>query len=779
MHFNFILRELQSKIRYKIIIPFLALTFLVALAGSTVALGLAAGSQQERFNNLVAEVTRSTNDSLERQEIAYLEYLQQIIFAPANPQTGAPAPVEALQNNNRQQILTAVTPYFLTGMRDSSLLFDRLVVFNTTGQALVDIGRYPLDATNTFTSFAQLDYSSSPYVARVLAGDRVGGGDKYAGVMQISTELANEEPSAGDPPTAFYFVTVTPVYRNNDADSNIVGGIILAQRLDRTVELLADRSRAAVVTIYGDQGQALVSSALEIGESEQENGVSISAIDIRQSTLEQLRAGQAPEEQSVFDVQEINQREYQMAFTPLLIRQIPVGYIAAGLTRDYVFSTVNDIQTPIWILTVIFMFAIFAVGAYVARQITRPLEELVFTARSVTSGDLRRRSQVKTKDEIGDLSNSFNTMTEYLLHLYNRVLAESGQLKAIVESITDGIIVCNRAGEIQMTNPAVARLLDLRDGDALPARFGDMPLELLPDGAAGFGPSHGANLYALGERIVRVADAPIMAKGKYLGDVYVLQDMTEEVNIAKAKTNFINTISHELQTPVTTLQSTTDILVYGRSHGKLNEGQLSEVKIMQQKLMGMTKLIKNVLAIANIDSGSTAFEPEVLDVRETIEDMIWNMQRMIKEKGLYLDMDIPEDLPPVLADYELLEMIVKQLIDNAYRYTEKGGITITAVPIDGFVQINVTDTGPGIRPENYERIFERFVRGTEPGQGVDSQERGIGLGLSIVKHLVEHHEGHVWVTSEPGHGSTLSFTLRQADVVGTPEEQGRAFGTAA
>jgi two-component system phosphate regulon sensor histidine kinase PhoR len=159
--------------------------------------------------------------------------------------------------------------------------------------------------------------------------------------------------------------------------------------------------------------------------------------------------------------------------------------------------------------------------------------------------------------------------------------------------------------------------------------------------------------------------------------------------------------------------------------------------------------------------------------------MTWNMQRMIKEKGLYLDIDIPEDLPPVLADYELLDMIVKQLIDNAYRYTEEGGITITAVPIDGFVQVNVTDTGPGIRPENYERVFERFVRGTEPGQGVDSQERGIGLGLSIVKHLVEHHEGHVWVTSEPGQGSTLSFTLRQADVVGTPEEQGRAFGTAA
>jgi signal transduction histidine kinase len=414
------------------------------------------------------------------------------------------------------------------------------------------------------------------------------------------------------------------------------------------------------------------------------------------------------------------------------------------------------------------MLAIIGLGVYIARQITLPLDELVNTAQSVTAGDLRRRSRVRSKNEIGELSRSFNTMTESLLHLYNRVQAERGQLAAIVESIGDGIVVCNRSGHIQMANRAMRRWLGLNDEDALPLKFADLPLLPLPEGERAFSPDHVSNLQVIGERIVRVSDAPIMAKGQYLGDVYVLQDMTDEVNIDRAKTSFIGTISHELRTPITTLLGTTDLMGRGM-FGRMEDRQTSEVKIMHNKLAHMTRLINNVIVIADIDSGSLPFDLEAT----------WKMQKDIKEKGLSLTIDISEDLPTVLADYDHAQTIIRQIVDNARRYTAEGGITIRAERENDFVRIDVIDTGSGIEPDMREQVFERFVRGMGKGQGVDSQERGLGLGLAIVKQLVNRHGGHVWVTNAAGQGSVFSFTLRHTDVMGTPEKQDEAFGTAA
>ncbi len=782
---QFLLRELRSKIRYKIILPFLVLTLLVALAGSFVALGLAASNQQDKFNNLVAEVTRTINDSIVEQEVAYLEHLREITFAPNNPQTGAPAPADAVADRDIAGLRQAVIPYFATGMRETGLRIDRLIAFDRNGLALVDIGRYPLDATTTFTDYARLDYSNSPVVSRVLQADTDNIGDKFARLMNIPTQLASQpEPPDSTLASANYFATIVPIHRDNDSAKEVIGGMILAQRLDNMVEQLANRSRATIVVVYDDQGRAIASSttpdAAALGPSSEQAGlaqrVDMSSLTMRQPVLSQLRAGQVPADQSVFDLMTVNQREYQFAITPLRIRQVTMGYVGGGLSRDYVLSTLSDIQGYISVLTVVLMVAIVGLGAYVARQITMPLEELVVVAKSVTAGDLRRRSEVHTRDELGELSQSFNTMTESLVHLYNRVLAESSQLAAIVESIADGIIVCDRSGTIQLINPAVRKLLKQTGSDSIPTRFSDLPLGNF-EGQA-FGPDVAANLYTIGDRIVRLSQAPILAKGRNLGDVYVLQDMTDEVNVSRAKTNFIGTISHELRTPITILRGTADLMLRGM-FGRLEERQATEVINMQRQLLNMTRLINNVIVIADIDSGALPFDMEPLDVQETIEDAVWKMQAAVKEKGLTLSVDIPDDLPPVMADYDHFHTIMQQLVDNARRYTEEGGITITAARAGQFVQINVIDTGFGIEPAMQEQVFDRFVRGTGKGQGIDSQERGIGLGLAIVKQLVERHGGTIWVTSEIDQGSIFSFTLKQADVMGTPEEQDRAFGTAA
>lgn len=777
--------ELHSKIRYKIILPFLGLTILVALAGSLVALVLTTKNKEERLTNQVTTVTRVVNDSIVERENANLDLLRQIVFAPSNPNSGAPAVPDALHRSDAVGLQNALVPFFRLGLRSPRFLVDRMIAVDRTGHMLVDLERNPSNPTD-FVVNPPLDMSSSQFVRRALnASGEPGTVDKFAGLIDIPAY--NEQK-------VLYFVTVAPVYR----EQTVVGAALLGVRADEFLDELANQALSNIVVVYNYQGKARYSTiapeqlqvpnrptpAPLLEQASQSEPADLSSLDLRPDTLAALEATLPySQSQSVLDTVhldlQVNKRDYRLAISPLIIQRTAIGYIAAGLSTDALVDTVGALQGPIMAVTVVFMVAIVGLGIYVARQITSPLEELVDVAHRVRAGDWRRRSKVQTRDEIGELSSAFNQMTGSLVSLYNRVLAESGQLAAIVDSIADGIVVCDRSGAVQMVNRATRKLLNLQGQDLPPARFSDFPLAPLGEGEQAFGPEQSSLLQAIGDRVVRVSQAPVMtADNKYLGDVYVLQDLTDEVNIDRAKTNFIGTISHEMRTPLTTLHGTADLLLRGM-FGRLEERQIAEVTRMQQKVMDMTKRINNAIMIADIDAGALPFELEPLELQEVVEEAVWKLRNGIKEKGLTLSIDIPDDIPAVLADYDHFHTIIRQLVDNAQLYTDTGGIAIGAAHTGEFVQIDIADTGPGIDPAMHERIFERFERGTRPGEGIDSQERGIGLGLAIVKHLVERHGGRVWVTSTPGEGSVFSFTLRHANDMGSPAKEDTALGTAA
>src|SRR5690606_13302648 len=151
--------------------------------------------------------------------------------------------------------------------------------------------------------------------------------------------------------------------------------------------------------------------------------------------------------------------------------------------------------TPLMFLTIILMLMIIGLGVYIARQITRPLQELVDTAQAVTAGDLERRSQVTVQDEVGVLSESFNNMTAHLLNLYSEVHAEASRRAAIVESITDGVIMCDPSGQVQLFNRATRTMLKLADDEPGPQRIEDIPLVQVTDPALAFGETRAHNLY--------------------------------------------------------------------------------------------------------------------------------------------------------------------------------------------------------------------------------------------------------------------------------------------
>lgn len=729
-----LIQELRSHLHYKIILPFLLLTLLVALVGAAVSFLLITGSAQERLNNQLAQVARATGDALVNQENANLLFLREVAFAGRNVQTGAPAVADALDAGDAAGLAQALDPYFRISAQRAGVRTDRLIAFDASRRSLIDWERpRGQDGPAGRITHAPRDIGALWFVPAILAGQRDGLGDKFAGLLELF-----------DSDTRYLF-TIAPVVK----DDRVVGGLVIATRLDTLLQELSASSQAAIVTIYrSEDGRAFASTAAP--------AAGMAALDIRSDLVGPIRDLRVARRQSIFDVVNVNQRDYQFAYAPLRIRGDVIGIVSVALASDYVIGPWSDARLPLTVLTLTLMVAIIGLGIFIARQITRPLQELVAAAQDVIAGDLERRSAVVARDEVGILSESFNDMTAHLLDLYRAVRAEASQRAAIVESITDGVVVCDPAGAVLVINRATRRLLGLDERQEGPRRFEEIPLRTLDEAALTFGEARTPDLFNLRERVVRVAVAPVVADdGARLGDVYVLQDLTGAVAIDRAKTSFIATISHELRTPLTVLGGNSELLLRNFV-GPLSDEQRLLIESMRRHTLTMTTLLNNVITIAGLESGSLTFDIEPVSLGEVLDEMIWPIRTALTAKSLDLVVSLPADLPAVLADITQLRDVLHQLLDNARRYTESGGVTIRAAQLENMVRIDVSDTGRGISADLCEHLFTRFIRGDE---GINSSERGIGLGLAITRQLIERQGGRLWLESTSDQGSTFSFTL--------------------
>jgi signal transduction histidine kinase len=208
-----------------------------------------------------------------------------------------------------------------------------------------------------------------------------------------------------------------------------------------------------------------------------------------------------------------------------------------------------------------------------------------------------------------------------------------------------------------------------------------------------------------------------------------------------------------------------DLMLQPSIGGELSEEQGFFLRTIKQHVDTISGLLNNVLVLASIEAGTLRTDPQSLPLPRLVDEVLTPLRRGIEEKGLAVVVDLPEALPPVFADQEQMRIALAKLLDNALRYTEAGSITVLAHATDHHVQLDVSDTGPGIPPEDQQRLFTRFNRGGEQ-RGLAVRERGAGLGLAIARQLIERQGGTIWVQSNVGQGSTFSFTLPR-----TSEEQ--------
>ena len=264
------------------------------------------------------------------------------------------------------------------------------------------------------------------------------------------------------------------------------------------------------------------------------------------------------------------------------------------------------------------------------------------------------------------------------------------------------------------------------------------------------------------ERYFRPRAIPILdAERNPTGVIVILSDVTQERYQDELKRGAISIVAHQLRTPLTSVRMALHLLLEEKI-GSLTEKQAELVVAAREDSDRLHSVLEQLLNMSRIESGRAQIDTRRVSSHELVFESVEPFRRTAQDKGIGLEINLPDDLPEVVADSGLIAQVFANLISNALKYTNPGGkVTISGEANDDFVTFSVSDTGIGIPKQYLQKILEQFFR--VPGQGGDA---GVGLGLSIVQQIIGAHGGTVSVESAEGVGSAFTFSLKVADISG-------------
>ena len=247
---------------------------------------------------------------------------------------------------------------------------------------------------------------------------------------------------------------------------------------------------------------------------------------------------------------------------------------------------------------------------------------------------------------------------------------------------------------------------------------------------------------------------------RLLGVTLVLADVTNLRRLDEMKSSLLSVVSHELKTPLTSIRMAVHLLLEERV-GPLTSKQTELVMAAREDSDRLGKIIEDLLDIGRLESGRVEMELQSQPAEQLVSDAVGRLESAFHDRGITLQVDVPSETPPVLADPARIDHVFSNLLTNAMKFTPPGGrVRVYTETDDAAVRFVVEDTGVGIPAEALPRVFDRFFRVSRA-----NQPSGAGLGLAIAKEIVEAHGGQIAVQSTEGQGSRFSFTLQRADVV--------------
>ena len=360
----------------------------------------------------------------------------------------------------------------------------------------------------------------------------------------------------------------------------------------------------------------------------------------------------------------------------------------------------------------------------------------------------------------------------------------SSQNNAILQSLADAVIVVNTQRNVILANNAAEQILDTALDQLLTQTFDELienlniklpgdPLTQVLNYNGSERPEPLSLTLNYNTRALRVSMVPVITeRGELLGACLIGRDITREVESDRLKTEFIGTVSHELRTPMTSIKGYTQLLAMG-SLGDVNETQKEFLTTITDNAERMIAIINDLLDITKIETGSVELNPTKLRLTEVLSEVISTVREDLTKREHDFSLNLAPQLPPLWVDPDRIDQVLENMLSNAIKYTPpKGRITVHAneaafadLPeehIRGlnrsrrFVRITVQDTGVGIDPAEHDKVFERFYR-TENQLKIEAG--GTGLGLSLVRPLIQLMGGRIWVDSKVGEGSTFTILV--------------------
>jgi two-component system, OmpR family, phosphate regulon sensor histidine kinase PhoR len=459
---------------------------------------------------------------------------------------------------------------------------------------------------------------------------------------------------------------------------------------------------------------------------------------------------------------------YWMMYTArtLMINGETVGIVRVALPLVPVQSNLNALRNIL--IAVTFGMALLAsiLAALIANRITKPVHDLSSSINQFASGELEISPTRAGLDEIGQLTEMFNRMAVQLRDKINDLQLEQGKLTAVMQKMTDGVLIVDREGVIQLVNPAAERMFT-RVKAAGPDPWNGLVGRSLIEGVwhhrvtalwresmssgreqmVSFETSHKLHIQA-----VAIPLAPVMP-----GDTLLLfQDLTRRYQIESMRRDFISNVSHELRTPLAGLKALAETL----QDSAIDDPPTARrfLAHMEAEVDSLNLMVNELLELSRIESGRVPLSRKPVSPEEIIHPAVERLKLQAERNGLSLKVEFHEALPPILADFSRVQGVLVNLVHNAIKFTPSGGeILVQARPQPDSVCFSVKDTGIGIPENEHWRIFERFYK-------VDRSRAsgGTGLGLAIARHLVEAHGGKIWVESELGKGAVFYFTIPKA-----------------
>ncbi len=424
------------------------------------------------------------------------------------------------------------------------------------------------------------------------------------------------------------------------------------------------------------------------------------------------------------------------------------------------------------VATASILIALFFILSFPSK-IVGPIKELTEKIKSISERNYDQKLEISSKDELGELASAFNNMADRL-KLYqakhiDQLLSEQRRMEALVHNLDDGVLLIDENKKVVLANKTILDITGLKETDIVS--------HYMPDIAAQNDLMREVYKYTLNldkennsvkplrivfnneELFYNIEKEEIKTYSElshqetFIGYLILLKNITQFQARDTAKTNLLATVSHELKTPLSSINLSLKLLDDKRV-GSLNEEQKEVINSLRQQSNRLSRVINELLDYSQIETGNIKLRFSPANPEDVIDLGVTALMLQLSEKNINLETEIEDNLPSINADVEKTVFVLVNLLSNAIRFSkENDKIKIKVSRQKNEIYFSVVDNGPGIPKNQQEKLFERF---TNIG---DKSKRGWGLGLAIAKEFVQAQNGRIWVESEVGEGSNFIFTL--------------------